>query len=1149
MSMFRLIARSLTHYRQLHAGLLAGAVLACGILTGALLMGDSVDYSLREIASLRLGRIAYAMNWANRFFAQDLAERLGKQGERIRPAAVVVLRGMASIPAGGDDARNQLNRVQVLGVAHDFWPFAEDASFSITLGRQEAAISERAALDLGVKAGDDVLLRVVKQGLMPLDAPLSSRKDERVMTSLVTVKAVLSDEQLGRFSLAANQTTPYNVFVERGWLQEQTGLDGLANLMLADDGVSLDDLHRALDRSWELEDIGLRLRAHASGLIQLESASVFVDEEVVRATLGLPGTYGTLTYLVNSIAKSAAGRQEAASEGGRMTPYSFVEAGAVPKDLRDDQAIINQWLAEQLGAGPGDVLDMAYVQLLPTNSFAERHRSFTVHSVVSTDALSLERELAPRFPGLTDVENCRDWSIGMPMDQARLNDPANEAYWRQYGQTPKLLVSLKAGQEMWANRFGSVTAVRFPANSHVGGWTEGSRLRDESEIRQLIRERVASEKLGLRFTPVRQIARDAVAQAMDFGGLFVGMSLFLIVAALILLGLLYVFGIQQRASEIGLLLAVGFPRGKVRALFLCEACPTAVLGAVFGAAAGVAFARLLLAGLAHYWPGAVAGTAIRFHAEFTTLLLGISATLLCVFFIVLGAVWRGTRHSAHELLTGDLTSVAPVAAHGKRRWALLASTSAVLLAAGTAAYAWLTKPDNLTEPFFAIGTFLLLAGFGYCWWLLAHLERRTTFKPPRLWKIALANLTRRRGRSLSVAGLAACGCFLVFAVSSMQENVALHADERSSGSGGFRIFAEATAPIVGTPEEVSRQLGVQVGGWTAGSRLRAVPLKVRDGDDAGCLNLNHAQTPRLFGVDARRLSALGAFVHETRGCNPLPAPFVSKRSDAKSAAGRQEAASELWGLLDQELPDGVVPALAGDTNTAMWGLKKKTGQKDGDVLSYRDESGKEFKLKLVGQLPMRLSVFQGSILISNEAFTRMFPSEAGFRAFLIDAPPDKTTETVARLNRDFERFGMEAVPTVQRLRDFYAVESTYLAMFLVLGGLGLVLGAGGVGVVVLRNVFERRTEVAIFHALGYERGTVFRLLFAEHGVLVLGGMALGTLAAAAAVLPLVLFSQTTVSAGVQMALLAIIVLANLVSVAVLLRAGLSPNPISDLRQE
>jgi ABC-type antimicrobial peptide transport system permease subunit len=1106
MSLFRLIVCSLTYHRRLHAGLLAGVVLACGILTGALLMGDSVDYSLREIASLRLGRVAYAMNWANRFFAQDLAERIRKQDERIRPAAVVLLRGMTSIPAGGDDARNQLNRIQVLGVNADFWRFAFNRGqlpfiCASQINGNCPRLSQNAALALGITAGDDLSLRVVKPALMPLDALLSSRKDERVISSFVTVKAVLSDDQLGRFGLAANQTTPYNVFVDRGWLQDQTDMTGLANLMLADDSVTLNDLHHALDQAWELEDIGLRLRTHASKIVQLESARVFVDEEVVRAALELPGAYATLTYLVNSISK-----------GERMTPYSFVEAGPVPKDMRDDQVVINQWLSEQLGAGPADTLDMAYLQLLPTNSFAERRRSFTVHSVVSMSELSTERELSPRFPGLSDVENCRDWSIGMPMDQARLADPANEAYWHQYGQTPKLLVTLKAGQDMWANRFGAVTAVRLPTHE-----------RDESEVRRLIRERVSPGKLGLQFAPVRQMALDAVAQAMDFGGLFAGMSLFLIVAALILLGLLYVFGIQQRASEIGLLLAVGFPRGKVRALFLCEACPTAIAGAILGAIAGVAYARVLLAGLARYWPGAVAGTAIRFHAEPTTLLLGVLATLLCAFFIVLGAVWRGTRHSAHELLTADLSSAAPVAAQGKRRWFLLIPTCTVLIAAGTAVYVWLSKPDDLAEPFFVIGTLLLLAGLGYYRWILAYLARRSTFRPPRLWKIALANLARRRGRGLSVAGLTACGCFLVFSVSSMQENVALHADERNSGTGGFRIFAETTAPIVGTPEELSKKLAAE-----------AVPLRVRDGDDAGCLNLNHAQTPRLFGVDAKRLAAFGAFVRSGSG-------------------------NTLWGLLDQELPDGLIPALVGDSNTAMWGLKKKTGEKDGDVLSYRGESGKEFKLKLVGQLPMRLSVFQGSILISDEAFTRMFPSEAGFRAFLIDAPRrshsqvelgNETDEAIsARLNRDFERYGMEAVPTIQRLRDFYAVESTYLAMFLVLGGLGLILGAGGVGTVVLRNVFERRAEVALFHALGYERKTVFRLLFAEHGLLVLCGIALGTVAAASAILPLVLFSRTTVSAGLQIALLAFIVLADLVSVAVLLRAGLSQNPIPDLRHE
>jgi len=785
-----------------------------------------------------------------------------------------------------------------------------------------------------------------------------------------------------------------------------------------------------------------------------------------------------------------------------MTPYSFVEAGPVPKDLRDDQVVINQWLADQLGVQPGDTLDIAYMQLLPSNRLVEQRKTFTVHSIVSMNELAIERELAPQFPGLSDVENCRDWSIGMPMDEARLKDPANEAYWREYGQTPKLLVTLKAGQEMWANRFGSATAIRFPTAANT-----------ESGIRASLRERLSAEKLGLQFVPVKKIALDAVNQALDFGGLFVGMSFFLIVAALVLLGLLYAFGIQQRALEMGLLSAVGFSRARICALLLCEALPTAFVGALLGADAGAAYAYVLLAALDRYWPGAVAGTAIRFHAEPNTLFIGMAATLLCVVCVILITISRATRRPARELLTDDLSSVTSAPSSRTGRWFVLVPISAIALAILTAIYVWFAKPNNLAEPFFAVGTFLLIAGLGGYSLFLTHLARRPASREPRLWKMAVTNLARRRGRSLSVAGLTACGCFLVFSVSSMQQNVALRATERGSGTGGFAVFAETTAPLVGSPDDINKTLATE-----------AVPLRVRDGDDAGCLNLNRAQTPRAFGVDPQRLSALGA--------------FTRPHSDAN-----------VWDLLERDLPDGCIPALVGDSDTAMWGLQKKTGETSGEVLVYRDESGKEAKLRLVGKLPMRLSVFQGSVLISEAAFTKLFPSEAGFRAFLIDAPQAQVSDLVARLNRDFDRVGMDAVPAVQRLRDFYTVESTYMTMFLVLGALGLVLGAGGVAVVVLRNLFERRAEIALLHAVGYERSTVFRLLLIEHFTLTLAGMVLGTLAAAVGIVPLILSSQTIVSPAQQAVLLALIILTNLISVALVLQIGIPRNPIPNLRQE
>jgi ABC-type lipoprotein release transport system permease subunit len=1127
----RLILRSVAYHRRMHAGLLLGTLLACAILTGALVMGDSVNQTLHDIAVARLGGIAHAMDRGGRYFSETLTDDLATKACRtaapgcqteadtqdrqagapvkdrqagapvkdrqagapvlhFRAASLLMLNGMASTPPGGTGPQAQLNRVQVLGVAPDFWQFAETLPTNTALGRQEVFLGERTAAALGVHAGEDVSLRVAKHGLMPQDAPLAARGKDNTVESLVTVKAVLSDAQLGRFSLAANQTAPHNVFVDRAWLQEQADLAGLANLAVADEGPGLDAINAAVDQAWTLEQIGLRLRSHPSGLVQIESERVYLDEETVRAALELPNAQPTLTYLVNAIAKD-----------GKSTPYSFVEAGPVPAGMRDDQVVINQWVADQIGAGPGDTLHLAYYQVSPLNEFVEQHRTVTVYSVVPMDAMALERELAPGFAGLSDVENCRDWDIGMPMDKILLADKPNEAYWKQYGQTPKLIATFNAGKEMWGNRFGSVTAVRLSGPGVT-----------ETAVRDQLRAKLSAERLGLHFMPVRDQALRAVNQAMDFGGLFLGMSFFLIIAALVLLGLLYVFGLQQRTAELGLLLAVGWPLRRVRGMFLLETMPAALCGAALGALAGAGYALLLLAGLARWWPGAVAGAEIHFHALPATLAEGAVLAFLCAFFTLLTALWRGTRRTPRELMTADLASVPAVTARGGSYWGLLLSLFALLSAIATGVWAWVAQPDNPAESFFTVGALLLMAELGAYGWVLGRLSRRPASCRPRLWKIALMNLARRRGRSMSVAAVTACGCFLVFAVSAMQENMALHADRRDSAAGGFGVFAQTTVPLPGAPAELQKRLAADI-----------LPLKVRDGDDAGCLNLNHAQQPRLFGVDARMLGRLGAF--------------------AKGVPGEA-----LWRVLDTPLPDGSIPALVGDSNTAQWGLQKKTGA-NGDVLTYRDELGREVKVKLVGALPMRLSLFQGSLLVSDASFTRLYPSEAGFRAFLVDAPQGKSVETAARLNRDFVKYGMDAVPAVDRLRQFYTVESAYLAMFLVLGGLGLVLGAGGTGIVVLRNLFERRAEIGLFHALGYTSSTVTRLLLLEHGALVLAGTILGTVASAASVLPLILRSSTVVSLPLQAALLVAILAANLASLAVTLLVGLPNNPVVGLREE
>jgi ABC-type antimicrobial peptide transport system permease subunit len=72
---------------------------------------------------------------------------------------------------------------------------------------------------------------------------------------------------------------------------------------------------------------------------------------------------------------------------------------------------------------------------------------------------------------------------------------------------------------------------------------------------------------------------------------------------------------------------------------------------------------------------------------------------------------------------------------------------------------------------------------------------------------------------------------------------------------------------------------------------------------------------------------------------------------------------------------------------------------------------------------------------------------------------------------------------------------------MVLGGLGLVLGSVGLGLVVLRNMLERRGELAMLRAVGFGRGQLKRMVFYEHWGLMLAGLVCGVISALVAVIP------------------------------------------------
>ena len=127
------------------------------------------------------------------------------------------------------------------------------------------------------------------------------------------------------------------------------------------------------------------------------------------------------------------------------------------------------------------------------------------------------------------------------------------------------------GEPVWRNHRSALSTIRS---------------RFERACAQILKT-LDPASVGLSFQPVREQALAASSQSMDFGGLFIGFSFFLIVAALLLMALLFQFGLEQRATEIGTLLALGFRPRQVRRLLLGEGALLALIGGVLGAVGGV----------------------------------------------------------------------------------------------------------------------------------------------------------------------------------------------------------------------------------------------------------------------------------------------------------------------------------------------------------------------------------------------------------------------------------------------------------------------------------------------------------------------------------------------------------------------------------
>ncbi len=1088
MNLFKLYLSNLKFYRKEHSLLFIGLALSTAILTSALIIGDSVKFSLNAIVEKRLGKTQHLIFTQERFYPSAFSSAVSTE-LNFPTAPVLLLRGMAS----SDNTETQIPNVQVCGVNAEFWKIG-DCEMS-ELNENEVIINQQTADKLKLNVGDELFIRVEKVSFVTENAPFVPT-DNNSSAMRMKVKVIADEHSFGEFNVQSSQITPYTVFFSLSKLSNLSFKGDFANLMLlSENNKSVSEINYALKKCWTIDVINLKIRnIESQKKWELTSDKVFI-EDTILSVLQKNNLYPEpqFTYLINFIRAK-----------NQSTPYSFVAALSHYNNyqLKENEIIINSWLAEDLGAKVNDTIQLQYFTLESFRKLEEQTTAFIVKDIVEIEGFAADSLLMPAFEGLTGVDKCSDWEAGIPVDYAKIRDK-DEAWWKKHRGTPKAFISYTKAVKLWGMNFGNSTAIRF------------DNLADTTVIKQTILNSLQPSNLGFSVHDIKRNAGWSANNAVDFAQLFLGLSFFLILAAFLLSGLLFSMLLVQRKKELGIYRSMGISQKTVLRIFFGEGMLNAFLSSLVGVFVGILLSQLVLIFLNSIWNDIVRTNSVQLYINPLSLAIGFISNCIIACFVIYRIIHNFFKKQVNELNRNIQHFDEKHSTKNKKTSWWIGTLSGILII-GLLVFSFQNKLYQNSSIFMLVG-FLLLISFTS--WLAFFLLKIRATQPVAVtaFKLALRNLTFDLKRNIIIICILSIGIFIVISTGANRVDFSLNAANNSSGTGGFAIFIETNLPVNAdlSTTEGREKLSIE-GEYTD---LEFVQLLKYTADDASCLNLNRIIQPSILGVNPEVLNKRNAFF------------FVA--ANTKNAT---------WEMLNQPLAKNCIPAVA-DQTVITWGMGKAVG----DSILYTNEAGDSIYLVLVGALES--SVFQGNMLISKQNFEKHFPIISGSKVILADVKDEQKVFLKENLESSFRNYGANIQSAPERLAMFNSVTNTYLDIFLALGGIALIIGTLGIAILIFRSIQSRTSQYAMMQAIGINRSYIRRILLYEFSIILFAGIISGILSAIVASLPNLISSNTEVPYALLLSLIILFIINGFVWIFMGAKFSLKKNFSSDIRNE